>query len=353
MLGVPKSLLKHDADAPLPVFVRQWLHLSADLNTSRALSVLHYAAAAFAVGALAGLYTRGLAFEYLAGWESTFLGVEQVQRLLQGVLGPASFLTGIPVPDSAHLASIRSPVGGGENAANWIHLYAVTVLLVVVLPRVALAAWEHLQAGRKASRIPVPLTDGYFQNLQRQHSGDAANVQVFPYSYRLSPEGLRGLTRLMQMIYGSETDIAVSPAIALGGEDRLTAAASADVAIAPSPRAALTVALFSLAATPESENHAAFLAALAATLPADAPVVALVDESSFIRRFGAASTRLADRRATWRRILASRLDVEPLFVSLEADDLGPARSRLGEVLDELSARLVQNARFRAGAKASA
>jgi hypothetical protein len=113
------------------------------------------------------------------------------------------------------------------------------------------------------------------------------------------------------------------------------------------------VALFSLAATPEAENHAAFLGALAAALPPDAAIVALVDESSFIRRFGAASTRLADRRATWRRILASRVDVEPLFVSLETQDLVDARSRLGDVLDELSARLVQNARVRAGAKASA
>ncbi|HYI06926.1 MAG TPA: hypothetical protein VD858_18685, partial [Reyranella sp.] len=85
MLGVPRSLLKADADAPLVVFVRQWLQAASSLNASRALSVLHYAAAAFALGALAGLYTRGLAFEYLAGWESTFLTVEHIQRLLQVV----------------------------------------------------------------------------------------------------------------------------------------------------------------------------------------------------------------------------------------------------------------------------
>ena len=58
-------------------------------------------------------------------------------------------------------------------------------------------------------------------------------------------------------------------------------------------------------------------------------MVALVDESAFIRRFGAASDRLADRRATWQRILASRVDIEPLFVSLEADDLGEARAPAG------------------------
>jgi len=367
MLGVPRSLLRADTDAPLVIFVRQWLQAASSLNLSRALSVLHYAAAAFALGALAGLYTRGLAFEYLAGWESTFLTVEHVQGLLRVVLSPASLLTGIPLPDATRLAAIRLPAGTGENAANWIHLYAVTVLLAVVLPRAVLGGWEALLARRKAVRLQLPLTDGYFQNLQRRHSGDAAHVRVVPYSYRLSPEGLRGLRRLMQLVYGDQTEVAVSPSVTLGGEDHLLASASAAAAAPASaasapvsasaapttPGAALTIALFSLAATPEAENHAAFLAALAATLPHDATIVALVDESSFIRRFGAASGRLADRRATWRRILATRVDIEPVFVSLEAEDLGEARSRLAELLDELSARLVQNARFRAGAKASA
>ena len=119
----------------------------------------------------------------------------------------------------------------------------------------------------------------------------------------------------MQKIYGKQTLVTVSPAVALGGEDRL------GPLLAQLEPVALTVALFSLSATPETENHAAFVAALGAALSADAAVVALVDESAFLRRFGADSSRLADRRATWRRILASRADIEPVFVSLEADDL--------------------------------
>ena len=184
MLGIPKSLLKPEAGAPLAVFVRQWLQASTALNSSRMLSVLHLAAAAFAVGVLAGLYTRGLAFEYLAGWESTFLDVDSISRLLELVLRPASILTGIALPDAARLASIRLPGGTGENAAPWIHLYAVTVLLAVVLPRVALGLFESLRARRRAAQLPIPLSDGYFQNLRRQHSGDAAQVLAIPYSYQ-------------------------------------------------------------------------------------------------------------------------------------------------------------------------
>jgi hypothetical protein len=347
MFGIPRSLLKPDAASPLAVFVRQWLQVSADLTGSRVLAVLHLAAAAFAIGALAGLYTRGLAFEYLAGWESTFLGVDSVSRLLHAVLGPASQLTGIALPDQARLAALRLPAGTGENAARWIHLYAVTVLLVVVVPRVGLGIVESLRARRRSANLLLPMSDGYFQNLRRQHSGEAAHVQVIPYSYQLSAGSMSGIRSLMQQAFGSRTTVAVSPAVAMGGEDRLGAE------LAPSHPVALTVALFSLSATPETENHAAFIAKLAAALPADAALVAMVDESAFLRRFGAASDRLADRRATWRRILATRLDIEPLFVSLEAEDLGPARRRLAEVLDEISARMVQNVRSRGGVAASA
>lgn len=344
MFGIPRSLLKPEADSPVAVFVRQWLQASASLNASRVLAVLHHAAAAFAIGALAGLYTRGLAFEYLAGWESTFLGVEGVHQLLQMVLGPASRLTGIALPDQAGLAAIRLQGGAGENAARWIHLYAVTVLLVVVVPRTLLGILSSLRARRLSAHLPVALTDGYFQNLRRLHSGDAAHVQVIPYSYQLAPAGLNGLRRLMQQIFGPQTAVSVAPAVAMGGEDHL------GPALAQSQPVSLTVALFSLSATPEAENHAAFVAALAAALPAGTAIVALVDESAFLRRFGAASSRLADRRATWRRILANRLDIEPVFLSLEDEDTSPGRRRLSEVLDEISARMVQNDGFRAGVK---
>ena len=345
MMGLPRSLLKPDAASPLALFVRQWLALSGALNAARAAAVMHRAAAAFAIGAVAGLYVRGLAFEYVAGWESTFLNVGVVGALLKVVLGPASFLTGIGLPDEARLAAMRLPGGVGENAAGWIHLYAVTVLLVVVVPRIALGGFQSLRARHLAANLPVPLTDGYFQNLRRLHTGHAARVRVLPYSYQPSPPGLDGLRRLMQQVYGNEVQLSILPPVPLGGEDHLETVGREPVA--------LTLALFSLSATPEYENHANFVAALVGALPANAAVVAVVDESAFIRRFGATSERLGERRATWRRILSNRVDIEPVFVSLESEDMGDAGRKLSEVLDEISGRVVQNARFRAGAKASA
>ena len=95
------------------------------------------------------------------------------------------------------------------------------------------------------------------------------------------------------------------------------------------------------------------VATLARSLPSGAALAALVDESAFIKHFGAASIRLAERWATWRRILATRQDIQAVFVSLEADEMSDARRNLSELLDGNPGRMVQNARFRAGAKASA
>jgi hypothetical protein len=173
-------------------------------------------------------------------------------------------------------------------------------------------------------------------------------VQVVPYSYQLTAAGLEGLQRLMAQIHGGTAEVAVRPAVPLGGEDRLRE--SNPTAGLP---ASLVVALFSMSATPEVENHAAFIAALAALLPQGTPLVALVDESAFRKRFGHDPARIDERRATWRRILATRLDIAPVFVPLESGEIGDASRELSERIDGLSARMVQNPGFRRGAHAPA
>ena len=117
--------------------------------------------------------------------------------------------------------------------------------------------------------------------------------------------------------------------------------------------ASLVVAVFSLSATPEVENHAAFIAALASLLPRGTPLVAVVDESAFRKRFGHDPARIDERRATWRRILATRLDIAPVFTALESGNIDDASRELSERIDEVSGRMVQNAGFRRGAHAPA
>ena len=138
-----------------------WARHAAPLSMKRAALVLHAAAATLALGLVAGLYLRGLVLDYRAGWQSTFLDVQAVQSLLSVLLAPASWLTGIGVPDVAPLR-----VGPGTpahaSAAPWIHLYATTLLLWVVLPRLGLAGWCAWRAGVLSQRFPLVLDTPYF-----------------------------------------------------------------------------------------------------------------------------------------------------------------------------------------------
>ena len=116
---------------------------------ARGTTVMHWAAAALALGALLAMYWRGLVFDYQALWQSTFLSASSVHTLVGTVLSPAawlgSFFGGVPFPDLASFEQLRAPASQGESAGRWIHWYAITVILVVLLPRCLLALWSNRQ----------------------------------------------------------------------------------------------------------------------------------------------------------------------------------------------------------------
>ena len=287
--------------------------MAAPLYSQRALTLLHAGALMFATGALASLYLHGLVLEYRAGWESTFLVAPQVETLTHGLWGLASLLSGIALPDAAGLEAMRFPQHPGVNAAPWIHLQTLTVVLVVIIPRLLLALWHREQVRKLRTHFPLPLDDTYFRDLLRNQRGESATVWAQPYSYTLSDAARAGLTPLLTPVLGSQIRLRLQPSLALGDEDDLPQ---------PLPHidgAQLAVAIFSASATPETENHATFLATLARRLPAGLPLLALVDESAFIARFGHDTARLDSRRTAWRRILGSRSDILPVFVNLAAD----------------------------------
>ena len=72
--ALPFRRRREHASPALARFAVEWARLRQPFVTASFAAVLHAAAAALALGALASLYLRGLAFEYRAGWDSTFLG---------------------------------------------------------------------------------------------------------------------------------------------------------------------------------------------------------------------------------------------------------------------------------------
>ena len=111
------------------------------------------------------------------------------------------------------------------------------------------------------------------------------------------------------------------------------AEASAANGLDPADRSvALSVALFNLASTPEHENHGAFLEALRPV--AEPRLLALIDESSYRRRLGAAAgarDRLAERRHAWSAFSSSHA-VPVAFVDLAAPDLAQLERDVEPVL---------------------
>jgi hypothetical protein len=332
--AVPAERTAKDAAvaAALGRFVADWTRTSAPLAAARVARCLHFASFAFALGAIAGLYVRGLVLGYNAGWESTFLDAESVRAVLAFVLGPASALTGIAIAEVPRLEAIRFDTGAvGENAATWIHLYATTVALVVLAPRLALGLGTRLAERRLTARFPLALDDPYYGRLTRQLRTGPARVRVVSYSYQLAPQAVLGLQAIAARIFGANAVTSIADNVTWGGEDE----APADLV----PRGALDLAavVVSLAATPEAENHGAFVGAVAAQVAPGTPLVAIVDEGPFRRRFAQQPARLEERRAAWRDLLATRR-LEPVFVDLEAPDLAAAAAAIERAMRVEAAR---------------
>ena len=145
-------------------FALLWSRHAAPLTGQRVALVLHVAAAALALGLIAGLYLRGLVLDYRIGWESTFIDAPLVETALGMLLGPASALTGITIPEVAPLR-LAPGAQATASAAPWIHLLAVTLLLVVVLPRSLLSLLAYGRARHRARHFNLPLATPYFEGL--------------------------------------------------------------------------------------------------------------------------------------------------------------------------------------------
>ena len=298
-------------------FASQWLRVSAPLSAARAATVLHVAAAALALGLIAGLYLRGLVLDYRAAWESTFLSAANAHAILGTVLAPAVALSNIALPDVEAFTAMRSVHGAapdGAPAAAWIHLLALTLSIVVVLPRTALALLGAARAHWLARHVTLPLESPYFQGLVRARRGELAQVFVAPYASTPDERAAVALRALITKVLGNTAQVEIAPTLAFGAED------DPNALVLPPAGTTLAIALFDLSATPEGENQGRFARALAAR----APTILAIDEAAFAQRFKTDPTRLSERRDAWR-VLAVALGTTPVFINSDAADESSAR----------------------------
>ncbi|MES2316822.1 MAG: DUF2868 domain-containing protein [Pseudomonadota bacterium] len=279
----------------LAEFMLQWTRLSAGMNRARLSRTVHLSAAMFAIGAMLSLYARGFLSEYRAGWESTFLDAGQVRAILSVVFAPALAvfpLQGFSLADIEALRFAGPP--SASDGARWVHLYGATMLLLVVLPRLALAGFAHWRARRLAANFPIDLGEPYFRKLgDAMGAGGPAVLRVLPYSFTVDEARDRGLAQVAVMLLGEQARVMLRPSSAYGDEPQ---DALRDVGI-DDPSVTYTAVLFNLAATPEKENHGVFLDHLVRM--SKRGVAVLIDESSLLERNDPA--RVAERIGLWQQ----------------------------------------------------
>jgi hypothetical protein len=297
-ISVPRKMPR-GFTAALARFSQEWLALSAPLAASRLKRIVHLSAACFALGAVVSLYARGILSQYQAGWESTFLGAEQVHLLLSALFTPAMSVFQLQGFSIAEVNALRfgqavSPAGG----ARWVHLYAATLFLLVILPRAAFALAARWKENRLAARFPLDLGQPYFRKLAAGIGSAAPSVlRVFPYSFTIDEARDKNLAAVARILLGDQARVMLRPSTSYGEE--------LPPPLPPpppdNPDVGLTVALFNLSATPEKENHGAFLDYLSR---ASGGVSALIDESAYLERVGTQAggeARVRERIELWRR----------------------------------------------------
>lgn len=326
--GAAAPALQHAAQA--------WAALGAPMALLRAGVLLHVAAALVAAGVAAGMYLRGTVLDYRAGWQSTFLDAGAVHTLLRTALAPASALTGIAVPDAAAIEALRltpAAPAPGASAAPWIHLYAATLGLFVVAPRLLLALGAAVHARWRAARVPLALAEPYFHELLRHRRAGPAVVQVLPHGAAPVAQAALGLRAVLAQVYGDDVQLRMAAPVAYGTEDTAPAADAADA------RVALRLLLVDLAATPEAEAQGRLLAALRGSA-APAALVVLADEAGFRRRFANLPERVTERRRAWRE-LARAHAAGFASVDLETPDLAVAEAELNAALGAAAAQAAE------------
>jgi hypothetical protein len=304
---------------PLADFASRWAKVSLEIVTRRVAVLLHLAAAGLALGLIGGLMLRGLVFDYRAGWASTLLQPDTLRQALAWGLAAAHAVTGIAPPDAAAFDALRVAPGqpASVSAAPWIVLMVAQLVLVVLLPRLGLAAYAGWRARQRTARFDLPLTGPYFERLRPIDAPQG--VWVLPHARMPEPTAVLGLRALLERVWGDAPALQIAPALAYGDEDEPP----------PAPPGWRPLVTVDLAATPEPDTHGRLLKTLAAR--GGPPVVLLADSSAFLRRFGA-GPRLAERVTTWRT-LARDAGAALVVASLDAPDLDAAATAWRQALD--------------------
>ncbi len=286
------------------VFENRWRQFLFPIWGAKVKSLLHLTALTLAAAAIAGMYVKGLGNEYTAVWQSTFFEKgEQLRPVLKTVLGPAAAISGGEIPsgtelDEIHL-SAKNPEETGENASRWIHWYAITIGMFVILPRLILCLIWNVKAGSLSRNIPFRETSKrYYERLLAISSGKSLPVSVLPYAHKPGEAIRRKVLHTVEEMFNRP--------IALSWEDAVPFGEEEDLDLDLEDGAQNVLLLFNFSSTPERETHLTLYQSLLKHQATDQLAVFL-DAEAFDRKsstFADAEDRRANRLQSWETLFS-------------------------------------------------
>ncbi len=144
-------------------FYQRWQVLAGPLMLERWKTVLHLSAAAWGAGIALSLAGRGLFVQYKVGWESTFLSADTVHGLLELIFWLPTRVFDLTPLTLAEVTALRNFQNDSVAGARWVWLYVGLTALLVILPRLLLAAWAAARARAASRQLRVDHSAPYFQ----------------------------------------------------------------------------------------------------------------------------------------------------------------------------------------------
>ncbi len=265
-----------------------WVSHGAEPAALRLRAGLHLAGLGFAAGIVAGLYTAGFALAYRATWESTFLDAEGALRFLRVLLAPGVNVLGFAFPTVTEFAALEAP--GSGPAANWIHLWAVSLAVWIGAPRALFAGVHALRARRDSTQATLDLDDPYYHRLLAWREAGGRGATVIPYSTQLAAGAAASLRELLFELLGNRTQVRLADPVPYSGALPELGNSLEDV----------VVLVFNLAQSPEQEVHGRIIEELQEKLRGRGRLLVLLDEESYAAK--ADEGRLLERRRSWQRV---------------------------------------------------
>jgi hypothetical protein len=228
----------------------------AEERSSSLRRTLHVAAALVALGTIIGLYAKGWAREYRAVWESTLLDEASAQRFFSSLYKPAALILNLDLPLD-QVANMRLRPDQPQQvrpapALPWIHLYAGTLFLAVVLPRLLLVglSFQHSTARHRQLWKSLNWSDyeAKLRRTSRRHSDTTGVAKVLMLSHQCGTDTAANELRLNLLSeHLNQTLVPECQTLPAGEEENFLQHWR--------PSTSIVVLLFNAATTPEIEVH--------------------------------------------------------------------------------------------------